>query len=188
MARRPTTPINMLSLLKSSNGTLAHIQEKTNSLTVLASIVRQICPDLPEDAFKIANFHENTLIIEVKSPIWGQRLQFERNNIIKQLVIETDGHFQKIQIKINPHAHTSHLRFNQTKNKAQNQVASVQQKLAEQHQVTSKKNAQQLDQQKRAEQLASKTAKQLLSVAHNAPKGLKEKLEKLALVAGKHKY
>ena len=71
----------MAALLKTSTGTLSHIQTKTNSLTLLATIVRQICPDLPADAFNIANCRQDTLIIEVKSPVWGQRLQFERNNI-----------------------------------------------------------------------------------------------------------
>ena len=177
MARRPTIPINMLSLLKSSSGTLAHIQEKTNSLAILATIVRQICPDLPEDAFKIANFHENILIIEVKSPIWGQRLQFERNNILKQLKIETEGVFQQIQIKINPHAHTSHVKFDQVENLKQHAAVASLKSIANAH--TTKQNVD--------KQLASKTAKELLSVAKNAPKGLKEKLEKLALVAGKYK-
>jgi hypothetical protein len=178
MARKPTTPINMLSLLKSSSGTLAHIQEKTNSLTILAGIVRQICPDLPEDAFKIANFHENILIVEVKSPIWGQRLQFERNNITKKLVQDTQGQFQSIQIKINPHAHTSHLKFNQVENLKQSKEVASMKATANQHTA----------QQSQEKQLASKTAKALLSIADKAPEGLKKKLEKLALVAGKHKY
>lgn len=184
MARKPTTPVNMLSLLKSSSGTLAHIQEKTNSLAILAGIVRQICPDLPEDAFKIANFHENILVVEVKSPIWGQRLQFERNNITKQLVIETQGEFKNIQIKINPHAHISHLKFDQAANLKNATDLKNSAAVSSLKAIANAHN----DKQSQEKQLASKTAKDLLTVAKNAPKGLKEKLEKLALVAGKHKY
>jgi len=154
----------MSALLQSSTGTLAQIQEKTNSLALLSDIVRQICPDLPIDAFHIANCRQDTLILEVKSPVWGQRLQFERNNICKKLLIETDGNFQKIQIKVNPQGfrpkkaepvNLNALSNTSTDKLPENFIASP------------------------------KTAKHIMEVAKNAPKGLKEKLEKLARVAGK---
>ncbi|MEY8215012.1 MAG: DciA family protein, partial [Colwellia sp.] len=105
MARRPKAPINLSVLFDSKVGTLAQIKAKTNSLMLLSNIVRQICPDLPENAFNIANFVQSTLIIEVKSPVWGQRLQFERNNICQQLTIQTQGQFTQIEIKVNPQGH-----------------------------------------------------------------------------------
>ena len=162
MARKSRTPIDMSTVLTSSSGTLAQIKAKTNSLAIMADIVRQICPDLPEDAFNIANLQQNTLVIEVKSPIWGQRLQFERNNICVALREQTDNQFHKIVIKVNPHAHRQAAQrekssLNIEKNKAQAN-ASI-------------------------NNLSSETAKQLLDVASSAPKGLKEKLEKLARAA-----
>lgn len=102
MARKSRIPTDMSALLNLSTGTLAQIKAKTNSLTVLEDIVRQICPDLPQDAWHIANITENTLVIEVKSPVWGQRLQFERGNICKALIEGTNDNYQKIQIKVNP--------------------------------------------------------------------------------------
>jgi len=90
MARKSRNPTDMSALLNLSTGTLAQIKEKTNSLTVLEDIVRQICPDLPEDAWHTVNIAKNTLVIEVKSPVWGQRLQFERRNICKALLKETN--------------------------------------------------------------------------------------------------
>jgi len=161
MARRPKSPKNMSTLFNSTTGTLAQIQEKTNSLKLLSDIVRQICPDLPEDAFNIANFVLSTLIIEVKSPVWGQRLQFERNNICRQLNDETQGEFTKIDIKVNPQAHR------QTPNqKTYQPIKSVYNKSSVQN-------------------ISTTTAKHLLSIAEKAPKGLKEKLQKLAASAGK---
>ncbi|MGL1957980.1 MAG: DciA family protein [Colwellia sp.] len=167
MARKSRTPIDMSTVLTSSTGTLAQIKTKTNSLTVMANIVRQICPDLPEDAFNIANFHQNTLIIEVKSPIWGQRLQFERNNICTLLIEQTNNQFQKIEIKVNPHAHRQ---------------------LTKQAEVllnTEKNEQKKTEDNLSINALSSDTAKQLLDIASNAPKGLKEKLEKLARAADK---
>ncbi len=150
MARKSKKPADMSALFQSTTGTLAQIQRKTNSLAILADIVRQICPDLPEDVWKIANFHSNTLIIEVKSPVWSQRLQFERMKICRQLQIETDNQFQQIEIMVNPH---QHRRFPSREEK---------------------------DKPVKSQVLSQKTAEQLLAVADNAPKGLKEKLEKLA--------
>jgi hypothetical protein len=167
MARKSKIPINMSALLQTTTGTLAHIQTKTNSLTILADIVRQMCPDLPEDAWHIANCREDTLIIEVKSPVWGQRLQFERNTICNALMSSTDGTFKKIEIKVNPQG------FRQQR-----------------HQVTEKTRADLLEYAqavapKNNTVVNEKTAKQFLDIAKNAPKGLKEKLEKLARVAGR---
>jgi len=151
----------MSMLFNSTTGTLAQIQEKTNSLSLLSNIVRQICPDLPEDAFNIANFVQTTLIIEVKSPVWGQRLQFERNNICRQLNEETQGKFTRIEIKVNPQGHR------QTPN----------QKTYQYIESTSKKTS--------VQAISPTTASHLLDIAEKAPKGLKEKLQRLAASADK---
>jgi len=156
MARRPKAPKDMSTLFNSTSGTLAQIQSKTNSLSLLSDIVRQICPDLPEDAFNIANFVQTTLIIEVKSPVWGQRLQFERNTICQELIKQTQGQFSQIEIKVNPQGHR------QTPN----------QKTYQRNNVSNKKSS--------VQSISSNTALHLLEIAENAPKGLKEKLEKLA--------
>ena len=167
MARKSKVPINMSALLQTTTGTLAHIQTKTNSLTILADIVRQICPDLPEDAWHIANCREDTLIIEVKSPVWGQRLQFERNTICNALMSSTDGNFQRIEIKVNPQG------FRQQRHELTEKVRAELIKTTE------------VRPQQDNAVVNEKTAKQFLDIAKNAPKGLKEKLEKLARVAGK---
>ena len=156
MARKPKAPKDMSTLFNSTTGTLAQIQAKTNSLSLLSDIVRQICPDLPEDAFNIANFIQSTLIIEVKSPVWGQRLQFERNTICRELVAQTHGQFSKIDIKVNPYGHR----------KTPNQ-----QTYQNDHFLNGKSSVQ---------NISTSTAAHLLEIAKNAPKGLKEKLEKLA--------
>ncbi|TPH12042.1 DUF721 domain-containing protein [Litorilituus lipolyticus] len=165
MARKPKKPLNLSTLLQSTTGTLAQIQSKTNSLTILADIVRQICPDLPEEVWHIANFRQDTLIIELKTPVWGQRLQFERNKICQQLAIETEGQCSKIEIKVNP----------------QGFISSKSDKTLKQKQKISAISPNSTS----ASPSNPATARLLLDVAQSAPKGLKEKLEKLANVAGK---
>lgn len=102
MTRKNKQPIDMSTLLKSSSGTLAHITQKTNSLTEITDIVRQICPDLPVDAWHIGNISGNSILIEVKSSAWGQRLQFERNNIGQALKKISNGAISQIDIKVSP--------------------------------------------------------------------------------------
>ncbi|PKH85600.1 DUF721 domain-containing protein [Colwellia sp. Bg11-28] len=167
MARKSKVPINMSALLQTTTGTLAHIQTKTNSLTILADIVRQICPDLPADAWHIANCRKDTLIIEVKSPVWGQRLQFERNTICNALTSSTEGNFHKIEIKVNPQGFRQQ-RHEVTEKTRTDLLQSVPVRSPQSNTVVNEK-----------------TAKQFLEIAKNAPKGLKEKLEKLARVAGR---
>ncbi|UUO24144.1 DUF721 domain-containing protein [Colwellia sp. M166] len=102
MARKSKIPTDMSALFNSTSGTLAQIAAKTNFLTVLADIVRQICPDLPADVWKIANFKANAIVIEVNSAVWSQRLQFERMNICRELSEVTNNEFNQIEIKITP--------------------------------------------------------------------------------------
>jgi hypothetical protein len=102
MARKSKIPTDMSALFNSTSGTLAQIAAKTNSLTVLSDIVRQICPDLPADVWKIANFRANAIVIEVNSAVWSQRLQFERMNICRELTQVTENEFNQVEIKITP--------------------------------------------------------------------------------------
>jgi hypothetical protein len=118
MARKTKKPLDTSSLMKTSTGTLAQIAAKTNSLTILADIVRQTCPDLPEEVWHIANFKKNSIVIEVISATWGQRLQFERVKISQKLNDVTKGEFDQIEIKVSPY------RNQQPKNKEINKPTS----------------------------------------------------------------
>ena len=168
MARKSKAPVNMSSLLKSTTGTLAQIKEKTNSLTILANIVKSICPDLPEDSWHVANSRQDKLIIDVKSPAWRQRFQFERDNICNALSQQTGGKYLRIEIKINPQS------FRQSRIKVDDMI----------------KNKNVITTEDKTKVATNKVitneimAKKFMDIAKNAPKGLKEKLEKLAKVAG----
>ncbi|MDO6427189.1 DciA family protein [Thalassotalea sp. 1_MG-2023] len=104
MARKNKSPFDASSLLKSSAGTLAQIATKTKFLSQLEDIIRQSCPDLPEQVWHISNFNQNTCVIGVSSAVWSQRLQFERMNICRKLAEITQGQFNQIEIKVRPFA------------------------------------------------------------------------------------
>ncbi|MDO6444672.1 DUF721 domain-containing protein [Colwellia sp. 1_MG-2023] len=110
MARKTKKPLDTSSLMKSSTGTLAYIAAKTNSLTILADIVRQTCPDLPAEVWHIANFKQNSIVIEVISATWGQRLQFERVKISQKLSDVSAGEFTQIEIKVSPYRNQQQIK------------------------------------------------------------------------------
>jgi hypothetical protein len=149
MARKTKSPSDMSSLILSKKSTLSYITEKTNSLTQLNDIVRQTCPDLPEDVWHIANFNQNKLVIEVNSSVWSQRLQFERMKISHKLSEVTQGQFNQIEIKVSPYRNKV---ASSTNTKVPTQTTNI----------------------------SHKSANKILEIAQNAPKSLKEKLEKLA--------
>lgn len=145
----------MSLLINSNKGTLAYITEKTNSLSILNNIVRQTCPDLPQEVWHIANFKDKCVIIEVNSSVWGQRLQFERMQINQRLIDATQGNYSHIEIKVSPY---------------RNKYKAPEVKIEPIPQSTN---------------ISKKTGEELKGIAEKAPKGLKEKLEKLAQHANK---
>lgn len=159
MAKKTKKPIDMSALLQSSGGTLAQIASKTNSLTLLADIVSEICPDLPADVWHIANFRQNILVIEVNSSIWSQRLQFERMNISRALSEATDGQMNQLDIKVAPYRNKT------AKTNITNSASQV-------NRPTNNKISQQ-------------TAEQLTDLAKSAPPALQKTLQRLAAGAKK---
>ncbi len=157
MVRKTKNPSDASSLLQKSTGTLAQIASKTNSLTLLADIVRQTCPDLPAQVWHIANFRQHCIVIEVVSAIWAQRLQFERMNICQKLAEATQNDFHQLEIKIAPY---------RNKQAAQPVIDKQAQKT---------------------QFISQNTANHLNSVAENAPEGLKQTLQRLANLANKNK-
>ena len=103
MRRRTEKPSDMSVLLHSTQGTLAQIAKKTNSLSKISTIVSQICPDLPPDVWWIANFKQHIVVIEVASGVWSQRLQFEKNRISQALSSATQGELTSIELKVSPY-------------------------------------------------------------------------------------
>ena len=142
-------------MLQSASGTLAQLATKTNFLSQLQDIVRQTCPDLPAQVWQIGNFRQNTCIIRVTSPIWAQRLQFERMNICRQLDTLTKGQFSQIEISISPMDLTKSM-------------------------TTSTETT-----PKTKKHMSANTAEHILDVAQHAPEKLKKKLLRLASLADK---
>ncbi len=156
MSRIEKTPQDLANLIRQSSGNLAGFSAKAKTLQTLDTIIADICPDIPDEIWQVANCRQETVILEVKSAVWGQRLQFERNRICQQLAKASQGQLTKLEFKVNPYGHR--------REEPQKAVKEV---------------------DKPGKYMSENTAEQLQAVAKNAPAGLKEKLEKLAKHANK---
>ncbi|WP_226960770.1 DUF721 domain-containing protein [Thalassotalea sp. LPB0316] len=81
---------------------MAHIATKTNSLASLSDTVKEICPDIPDDAWHLGNIKGDTIVIEVKSSVWSQRFQFERFSLAQAFNQQTNGAISRIDISVMP--------------------------------------------------------------------------------------
>ncbi|QDP00349.1 DUF721 domain-containing protein [Thalassotalea sp. PS06] len=156
MSRIEKTPQDLANLIRQSSGNLAGFSAKAKTLQTLGTIIADICPDIPDEIWQVANCRQETVILEVKSAVWGQRLQFERNRICQQLAKASQGQLTKLELKVNPYGHR--------REEPQKAVKEA---------------------DKPGKYMSENTAEQLQAVAKNAPAGLKEKLEKLAKHANK---
>ena len=102
MPRFNEKPEDLNELLNESKGPLANIAHKSQFLQKLTSIIQQICPDLPQESFRLANITQHSIVIEAKSPAWGQRLQFERNNILRELNSLESFKATQLEIRVTP--------------------------------------------------------------------------------------
>ncbi|WP_394172659.1 DUF721 domain-containing protein [Thalassotalea litorea] len=158
MSRIEKTPQDLAKLISESSGSLAGFSAKAKTLQSLTSIIANICPDIPEEIWQVANCRQETVILEVKSAVWGQRLQFERNRICQQISQASDGQLTKLELKINPYG----------------------------HQRDAEPDVHAPPVQKTSKHMSKNTAEQLNMVAKNAPAGLQEKIRKLARHANKN--
>ncbi|TLU66731.1 DUF721 domain-containing protein [Thalassotalea litorea] len=157
MSRIEKTPQDLAKLIAESSGSLAGFSAKAKTLQSVNSIIAAICPDIPEEIWQVANCRQETVILEVKSAVWGQRLQFERNRICQQLSQASQGQLTKLELKINPFGH-------QRPDEAQARKEAT---------------------KKTSKHMSKHTAEQLNMVANNAPAGLQEKIRRLAQHANK---
>lgn len=102
MPRFNQKPEDLSELFQDIQGPLANIAQKSQLLLKLSAQIQSICPDLPTDSFRLANITQNGIVIEARSPAWGQRLQFERRTIEQALCQLFNTAQFKISINIIP--------------------------------------------------------------------------------------
>lgn len=148
------------SLAKTPNS-LQAIQRNAKVILKLNKAVKNLLPTEIKPMCRVANYRNNIIIIEVANASWMTRLNYEKITLLSALRTSILPSLSSIDIRINPDL-VRKSKQNSSLNKQT--VSSVQ--------------------NSRERQISLETAKQLLKLAKRSPKGLKERFERLAALAG----
>lgn len=148
------------SLAKTSSPLLT-IQRTANAINRLNKAVKGLLPSELKPMCRVANYRNSILIIEVANASWMTRLNYEKLNLLSALRGSILPSLSSIDIRINPT-----LMRKKTENSSLNNQTV--------------KNMQ----TKNERRISAETAKHLLRLAENSSKDLKQRLERLAALAG----
>ncbi|HEQ1857703.1 DciA family protein [Providencia zhijiangensis] len=148
------------SLAKTSN-TLQTIQRNAKAILKLNRVVKSLLPAEIKPMCRVANYRNNIMVIEVANASWMTRLNYEKMNLTSALRSSILPSLSSIDIRINPDL------IRKSKQNSSLNKQSVNQK-----------------ENRNQRQISTQTAEQLLRLAKKSPKGLKEKFERLAALAG----
>ena len=142
----------ILTSIFARNSILLQIQEKINIFSKLTDVINELLPSSLTQHYRVANYRQSVLILEVSSANWLTRIKYEQSNLISGIREKILPSLSSIQYKINPTIATN---YSQSVNLSDNNV-------------------------KIENVLSKQTAIYLNVVAEKAPDKLKKQLIKLA--------
>ncbi|KLU18655.1 hypothetical protein ABE79_10200 [Proteus mirabilis] len=148
-----------IELEGSNKSTLQLIQQRATILLKLNRAVMALLPVPLRDKCRVANYRNAILIIEVANASWLTRLRYETPSLLSALRQEILPSLSSIDIKINP---------------------SLGIKQEERSLISSLKEQAPI----KRRHLSLESAQSLKYLAEKSPKKLREKLERLAALAG----
>lgn len=142
----------VLTSLLSQGALLSKIKDRTIALSQLTKIIDELLPPPLIQQYRVANYRQGVLILEVSSASWLTRLKYEQSNLLSGIRQKILPSLFSIQYKINPTIATNYSQ-------------SV---------ILSDKNV------KISNVISKQTAIYLNAIAEQAPDKLKKQLIKLA--------
>lgn len=145
---------------------LENLQQRAIALIKINRTVQALLPSSIQPWCRVANFRQGLLVLEAASASWMMRLKYERPNLLSALRAEILPSLTSIDIRINPSLMTNgEKKVQEANNFAKNDVLT--------RQTLPTKRV-----------LSQKAAEQLKWLANRSPEKLKEKLKRLAKLAG----
>ena len=142
----------VLTSLLSQGALLSKIKDRTIALSQLTKVIDELLPTPLNQQYRVANYRQGVLILEVSSASWLTRLKYEQGNLLSGIRQKILPSLSSIQYKINPTIATNYSQ-------------SV---------ILSDKNV------KISNVISKQTAIYLNAIAEQAPDKLKKQLIKLA--------
>lgn len=159
---RDSRPL-LLDTLFDDTDMLRNVQQRAIALIKLNKAVKALLPKQLHEFCRVANYRQGILVLEVANASWLTLLRYEQQTLLSTLRGEILPSLVSIDIKINPKLSTN-------KQTAENLV----------HRYIPESTKDDVP----IRQLSEQSAKQLKELAARSPKRLKEKLERLAALAG----
>ncbi|MBG3020589.1 DUF721 domain-containing protein [Proteus sp. WDL240414] len=148
-----------IELEGSNKSTLQLIQQRATILLKLNRAVMALLPVPLRDKCRVANYRNAILIIEVANASWLTRLRYETPSLLSALRQEILPSLSSIDIKINPSLGV--------KQEKRSLISSLKEQKP-----------------KKKRHLSLESAQSLKYLAEKSPKKLRERLERLAALAG----
>ena len=101
----------MLTSILSQQTCLSEIKEKTFALNKLADVINELLPSLLRQQYRIANYRQGVLVLEVSSASWLTRLRYEQSNLLSGIRKQILPSLSSIQYKINPDISCQHAKM-----------------------------------------------------------------------------
>ncbi|MBI0030318.1 DUF721 domain-containing protein [Gilliamella sp. B14384G15] len=101
----------MLTSILSQQTCLSEIKEKTFALNKLADVINELLPSLLRQQYRIANYRQGVLILEVSSASWLTRLRYEQSNLLSEIRKQILPSLSSIQYKINPDISSQYVKM-----------------------------------------------------------------------------
>ncbi|AKJ41431.1 DUF721 domain-containing protein [Pragia fontium] len=159
---RDSRPLLLDTLFDDAN-LLRNIQQRAIALIKLNKAVKALLPKQMHAFCRVSNYRQGMLILEVANASWLTRLRYEQQMLLSTLRSEILPSLVSIDIKINPKLSTNN---------------STAENLVHRYSPDSQKE------ETPVRQLSEQSAQQLRELAARSPGKLKEKLERLAALAG----
>ncbi len=152
----------LLEILFDDTSTLRNVQQRAIALLKLNRTVQALLPAQMHPWCRVANYRKGVLVLETANASWLMRLRYEQSNLLTALRAEILPSLASVDIRINP------ALMRNTGEKSQ---------IAAQQPVNETEKA-------AVRHLSKDSAEHLMCLANRSPAKLKEKLERLASLAG----
>ncbi|CAQ83212.1 MULTISPECIES: DUF721 domain-containing protein [Photorhabdus] len=138
------------------------VQQRAVALLKLNRAVISLLPAQLHPWCRVANYRKQILVLEAGNASWMTRLRYELPTLLSALRSEILPSLSSIDIRINPSLMVKH----------DNSAQSFAKIMSNSHNISP------------VRQLSQESAKELIILASRSPKKLKERLERLAALAG----
>ena len=101
----------VLNSLLLQEALLSKIQERIVALNQLTKVIDELLPSSLNKQYRVANYRQGVLVLEVSSASWLTRLRYEQSKLLSGIRKQILPSLSSIQYKINPDICSQHSKM-----------------------------------------------------------------------------